>query len=175
LSIPLVMGLGRSRANPLPEANLCRFACTSSFDGRRLEMMRSVGSRSIRIVRVFQGLYTVPTRSLHGPCRGHCITPIASTAPSGPSRGQAGAKQGPTSRGQAGAKQGPTSRGQAGAKQGPSRGQAGAKQGQAGPSRAKQGQAGPSRARGWFDAAEKKFRETGSGALADGRTAPRKR
>jgi hypothetical protein len=157
------MGLGRSRANPLPEANLCRFACTSSFDGRRLEMMRSVGSRSIRIVRVFQGLYTVPTRSLHGPCRGHCITPIASTAPSGPSRGQAGAKQGPTSRGQAGAKQGP------------SRGQAGAKQGQAGPSRAKQGQAGPSRARGWFDAAEKKFRETGSGALADGRTAPRKR
>jgi hypothetical protein len=108
LSILLVMG--RSRANPLPEANLCRLACTSSFDRRRLEMMRSVDSRSIRIVRVFHGLYTVPTRPLQGPLhhshRIHC--PLG--AKQGPSRGQAGAKQGP-------------SRGQAGAKQGPSRGQ----------------------------------------------------
>ena len=90
LSILLVMG--RSRANPLPEANLCRLACTSSFDRRRLEMMRSVDSRSIRIVRVFHGLYTVPTRPLQGPLhhshRIHC--PLG--AKQGPSRGQAGAK-----------------------------------------------------------------------------------
>ena len=86
LSILLVMG--RSRANPLPEANLCRLACTSSFDRRRLEMMRSVDSRSIRIVRVFHGLYTVPTRPLQGPLhhshRIHC--PLG--AKQGPSRGQ---------------------------------------------------------------------------------------
>ena len=54
-------------------------------------MMRSVDSRSIRIVRVFHGLYTVPTRPLQGPLhhshRIHC--PLgAKQGPAGPSRGQ---------------------------------------------------------------------------------------
>jgi hypothetical protein len=54
--------------------------------------MRSVGSRSIRIVRVFQGLYTFPTRPLQGLLhhshRIHCSL----GAKQGPSKGQAGAK-----------------------------------------------------------------------------------